>query len=88
VQTADEQILPGGTGFISDCGMTGPVGTVIGVRTEVVVRRFLSGMPARFDVPKGGPAMLNAVVVRTSRGGLICTGLERIRVLTDGGEES
>jgi 2',3'-cyclic-nucleotide 2'-phosphodiesterase len=88
VQTADEQILPGGTGFISDCGMTGPVGTVIGVRTEIIVQRFLSGMPVRFDVPKGGPAMLNAVVVRTTGRGLMCTGMERIRVLTDGGEES
>jgi 2',3'-cyclic-nucleotide 2'-phosphodiesterase len=88
VQTADEQVLPGGTGFLSDCGMTGPVGTIIGVRTEIVLRRFLTGMPARFDVPKGGPAMLNGVVVQTSRGGLICTGLERIRVLTDGGDES
>jgi metallophosphoesterase (TIGR00282 family) len=52
VQTADERILPKGTAYISDVGMTGPFDSVIGVQKEAVVERFLTGMPGRFDVAK------------------------------------
>ncbi|MFN3648990.1 MAG: TIGR00282 family metallophosphoesterase [Armatimonadota bacterium] len=51
VQTADERVLPGGTGFITDIGMTGPEDSVIGVSKEIVIERFLSRMPARYEVP-------------------------------------
>jgi len=51
VQTADEHILPAGTAFITDAGMTGPDDSVIGVRLEEVITRFLTQMPARFRVP-------------------------------------
>ena len=63
VQTADPVILPGGTAYLSDVGMTGPTESVIGVVTEVSVRRFLTGLPARFEVPRGGPCILSAAVV-------------------------
>lgn len=53
VQTADERILPGGTGYITDAGMTGPFDSVIGTRTETVLDRFLLQMPNKFDVAKG-----------------------------------
>jgi metallophosphoesterase (TIGR00282 family) len=49
VPTADAQVLPGGTAFITDLGMTGPHGGVIGVRTEIVVKRFLTGGGGRFE---------------------------------------
>lgn len=62
VQTADEQILPKGTAYITDVGMTGPIDSVLGVRIELAVKRFLTQMPARFDVA-GGPAQLNAVLL-------------------------
>jgi metallophosphoesterase (TIGR00282 family) len=52
VQTADERILPKGTAYITDAGMTGPFESVIGVNKESVVERFLTGMPGRFDVAK------------------------------------
>lgn len=87
VQTADERIFPHGTAFISDCGMTGPVDTVIGVKPEIVVRRFVTGLPARFDVPKGGAAVLSAVLVETNPRGLAARTIDRIRILTDGTEE-
>ena len=61
VQTADERILPGGTAYISDIGMTGPEDSVIGVKKEIVIERFLSRMPARFEVPDG-PALLCGIV--------------------------
>lgn len=63
VQTADERILPGGTAFITDLGMTGPVDSVIGVDRELAIQRFLSQMPNRFE-PAKGPAALHGAVVR------------------------
>lgn len=62
VQTADERILPEGTAFITDAGMTGPRDSVIGMAREGVLQRFLTLLPTRFDVASG-PCQLNAVVV-------------------------
>ena len=61
VQTADERVLPGGTGFITDVGMTGPEESVIGVANEIVIGRFLNRMPARFEVPDGAPLLCGIV---------------------------
>jgi 2',3'-cyclic-nucleotide 2'-phosphodiesterase len=62
VQTADERVLPGGTAYLTDVGMTGPHDGVIGVEKGPVLQRFLTGMPARFDAASGDPR-LHAVVV-------------------------
>lgn len=64
VQTADERILPGGTAFITDVGMTGPRESVIGVKKQPVIERFILQMPRRFEVASG-PYQLNAVLVET-----------------------
>jgi metallophosphoesterase (TIGR00282 family) len=61
VQTADERVLPGGTGFITDVGMTGPEDSVIGVAKQIVIDRFLTRMPARFEVPDH-PALMCGIV--------------------------
>lgn len=61
VQTADEQILPGGTGFITDVGMTGPIHSVIGVSVEAAIEKMRTKMPVRL-VYADGPCMLNAVL--------------------------
>ncbi len=53
VPTADEQILPRGTGYITDLGMTGPVGGIIGTEAQCVIRRFRTKMPQRFSVAEG-----------------------------------
>jgi hypothetical protein len=50
VQTADERILPGGAGYISDAGMTGPVDSVIGMKREIILERFLTQRPQPFRV--------------------------------------
>lgn len=50
VQTSDERVLPGGTAYITDVGMTGPIGSVIGIKREVAIERFLTQMPRKFDV--------------------------------------
>ncbi len=62
VPTADERVLPGGTAYITDVGMTGPFDSVIGVKKELVIARFLNNMPARFEAASGD-VRLCAVIV-------------------------
>lgn len=63
VQTADERLLPKGTAYLSDAGMCGPYISVLGVEVDIVVRRFLSGLPAKFTVAEG-QGLLCGVVFR------------------------
>ncbi len=63
VQTSDEQILPGGTAYISDLGMTGPTDGVIGMEAGAVLERFLTGISERFSVQKTGPKQFCGAVV-------------------------
>jgi metallophosphoesterase (TIGR00282 family) len=67
VQTSDGRVLPGGTAYITDVGMTGPMESVIGVRTDIILRRFLTELPQRFEVADG-PVRLNAVLVDAEAG--------------------
>jgi 2',3'-cyclic-nucleotide 2'-phosphodiesterase len=62
VATADTRILPGGTAYQTDAGMTGPYDSVIGVQTELVLKRFLTALPARFE-PAKGSVELHSVIV-------------------------
>jgi 2',3'-cyclic-nucleotide 2'-phosphodiesterase len=57
VPTADDRVLPGGTAYQTDVGMSGPYDSVIGVEKEQVLHRFLTGMPAKFAAAKGDPRM-------------------------------
>jgi len=77
VQTADEQIFPGGTAFLCDGGFTGPHESVIGREIEPVVRRFMSNMPQKFEVAKGGVRLQGAVVEIDEQTGR-ATGIERV----------
>lgn len=78
VQTADERVLPSGTAYITDLGMTGPTESVIGVRSEIIVERFLSGLPCKFDVASG-PAQLQGVVLDIDESTGLARGIDRIR---------
>ena len=62
IPTADERILPGGTAYQTDCGMTGPYDSVIGVDRAVILQKFLTGLPVRMEAAKGLPE-LHAVIV-------------------------
>ncbi len=62
VPTADERVLPGGTAYQTDVGMSGPFDSVIGVEKELVLARFLTGMPAKFEAAKGDPRMCAALI--------------------------
>ena len=62
IPTADERILPSGTAYQTDVGMSGPYDSVIGVETELVLNRFLTGMPGKFEPAKGNPKMCAALI--------------------------
>jgi hypothetical protein len=62
IPTADTRILPGGTAYQTDCGMTGPYGSVIGVDTSIVLQKFLTGLPVKMEASKKSPE-LHAVIV-------------------------
>ena len=62
VPTADTRILPGGTAYQTDCGMTGPYRSVIGVETDIVLQRFLSALPVRMEAAKGGVELHSVIV--------------------------
>jgi len=61
VQTADAKVLPKGTGYITDIGMTGPSVSVLGVEKSIIVSRFLGGMPKKFEVAESNPQFCGAV---------------------------
>jgi 2',3'-cyclic-nucleotide 2'-phosphodiesterase len=62
IPTADERVLPGGTAYQTDVGMSGPYDSVIGVEKELVLHRFRTGMPGKFEAAKGNPKMCATLV--------------------------
>lgn len=62
IPTADERVLPGGTAYQTDVGMSGPYDSVIGVETELVLHRFRTGLPGKFEAAKGNPKMCATLV--------------------------
>ena len=79
VPTADGQVLPGGLGFITDLGMTGPARSVIGIRPDQAVNRFLGGLPRRFE-PAGGPCKLNAALFEIDTDAKRCLSVQRVDI--------
>ena len=78
VTTADEQVLPGGTAFITDVGMCGPQPSVIGMDKDVILRRFRTSMPTRFEVAKH-PGVISGVAISVKVGTGRATAIERVR---------
>jgi hypothetical protein len=62
VQTADEEVLPQGTAYISDAGMTGPFDSVIGIKKEIIIEKFLNQMPNKFDLAKDDIRMQGVIM--------------------------
>ena len=77
VGTIDAQILPQGTAYVTDIGMTGPMNSIIGDETESVIQRFLTGMPHRLSVGKGKP-IFNAIMVEVAEDSGRAINIERI----------
>jgi metallophosphoesterase (TIGR00282 family) len=78
VQTADERILPKGTGYITDLGMSGPVDSVIGVKAEICVRRGLTQMPIKMESAEGDASICGALFTIDRESGR-CLRVERIK---------
>ncbi|MDY0405811.1 TIGR00282 family metallophosphoesterase [Virgibacillus sp. 179-BFC.A HS] len=83
VQTADERVLPKGTAYITDVGMTGPYDAILGVEKETILKRFLTNLPVRHEVDKQGRAQLNAVLVSVHDKTGLATDIERILINED-----
>jgi metallophosphoesterase (TIGR00282 family) len=79
VQTADEEIFPQGTAYISDAGMTGPFDSVIGINKETIIERFLTQMPNKFDVAKDDIRMQGVIMNIDSISGK-ANSIERISI--------
>jgi len=89
VATADEQVLPQGTAYITDVGMTGPHDGVIGMDRQGIIKKFLDGLPARFEVAEG-EVQMNCVMIeaddegpRNPAGRLRARSIERVRFRID-----
>ncbi len=79
VQTADDRILPKGTAYITDAGMTGPHDSIIGVTVDAALGRFVTGMPSKFEAASGG-ARLNAIIVSADPATGKATSIERLNL--------
>lgn len=77
VQTADERILPRGTAYISDLGMTGPYNSVLGVKPECILKKFTTGLPVRFEVAEG-PSVYAGVLITIDDATNRTTKIERV----------
>ncbi len=80
VQTSDARVLPGGTAFITDAGMTGPHDSVIGVEAELAIRRMRTGMPVRFETASGD-VRIEGAVIDCDPGSGRATAIEPLRIL-------
>ncbi|MFU0832862.1 MAG: 2',3'-cyclic-nucleotide 2'-phosphodiesterase [Oscillospiraceae bacterium] len=79
VQTADESILPNGTGYLSDLGMTGPIHSVLGVKPELVIHKMRTKMPVRFETADGDCKIDGAVISIDEKTGKTIS-IERIQI--------
>lgn len=77
IQTADARILPEGTAYITDVGMTGPLNSVLGMDRAIIINKFLTQMPARFEVASG-PYTFQGVVITFDLTSRRAVSIERI----------
>ena len=84
VPTADARVLPQGTAFVSDTGMVGPRDSVLGVRTEIILDRFVTMLPKRFEVADG-PAVFNSVLIDVDEATGRARSIERVDRVFDRG---
>jgi len=79
VQTADERVLPGGTAYITDVGMTGPSDSVLGVKKDIIIRKFMTQVHQRFEI-SDNPAFMNTVIIDVEPDTGKSTGIERVNI--------
>jgi len=79
VPTADCRVLPGGLGFVTDVGMTGPLQSVLGIDPGQAVNRFLGGLPRRFEAARG-PCKLESVIFTIDTESKRCVSVQRVDI--------
>ena len=79
VQTADACVLPKGTGYISDIGMVGPIDSALGVKPQIVIQKFRSKMPVRFEFA-AGPCRMDCVLIDADESTGLCRSVERLSI--------
>lgn len=79
IQTADERILEQGTGYITDIGMTGDMNSILGVKKEIIIKKFLTAIPQRHEISNEA-VTLNGIVVEIDETTKKCTKIERIQI--------
>lgn len=79
VQTADERILPKGTAYITDVGMTGPVNSVLGVKTDIIIKKFLTNLPCKFEAAED-TGQINGVILRIDDNNIVID-IERLKII-------
>ncbi len=79
VQTADEKILPKGSGYITDAGMTGPEDSILGVKSDQIINTFLTQLPERFEIAESSGTILNGILIKISEDSGLCMDIERIQ---------
>jgi hypothetical protein len=82
VQTADERILPNGTGYLTDLGMSGPIDSIIGVKTDICIKRALTQIPYKMETAEG-EAMMSGAVFRIDPRTKRCMAIERFRLSSE-----
>lgn len=83
VPTSDERILPGGTAFVTDLGMAGALNSMIGMKTDIVLRTILTQMPAKFMVEDRGPYVISGVVLSIDVASGRALSIERLRIVDE-----
>lgn len=83
VQTADQRILPNGTAYLTDVGMTGPYDGILGMERGAILKRFRTNMPVRFEVPKKGRKQLNGCIIDVDKKTGLATNIERVIINED-----
>jgi 2',3'-cyclic-nucleotide 2'-phosphodiesterase len=78
IQTADEEILPNGTAYLTDAGMTGPHDSVIGIRKDIIINKMITGMPLRYEVADSGN-QINGVILDINAETGLATNIKRLR---------
>ncbi len=81
IQTADDRILPQGTAYITDLGMTGPWNSILGVKKDIILRKFTTAMPCRFDLEEEGPMVYSAVILDIDDNTNRTTAIERVMIV-------
>ncbi|KKB38904.1 TIGR00282 family metallophosphoesterase [Bacillus thermotolerans] len=83
VQTADNRVLPKGTAYLSDVGMTGPYDAILGMEKEAVMKKFITSLPVRFEVPKSGRTQLSACLIDVDKKTGRAKAIDRILINDD-----